>query len=234
MLPLSSGFVCRDCIFFPLKREVSLFIRGKRAEVWWLPRVRLAPAPESLLLPAAAAGRPSLLPPLLPGMLAPRRRLLSCLRPLCRSPAPAYSSAAASGPARPSPTRLKSGGERGEERVRRCPPTQSGSLLPAAALAHPWHQVMGMWPHGKRCAFVPGPNRARKEPKRREVEDTTLSAATSQTASWDPLGVAVTPGTCLILMRSQSAHGEMKTTNIHRQMEGEPQTQDNDNFPPHL
>lgn len=47
MLPLSSGFVCRGFYFFPLKLEVSLFIRGKRAEVWWLPRVRLAPAPKS-------------------------------------------------------------------------------------------------------------------------------------------------------------------------------------------
>lgn len=67
-------------------------------------------------------------PPL--GKLAPCRRLFSCLRPLCRSPAPACSSAAASWPARPSLTRLKSAGEKGEERVRRGPRTPSGSALP--------------------------------------------------------------------------------------------------------
>jgi len=143
--------------FFPLKREVSLFVHGKRAEVR---RPRGSGRSQSRLLPAAAAGRPSLPPPPLPGMLAPRRRPLSCLRPLCQSPAPAYSSAAASGPARPSPVQPESGGERGEEKVRRCPPTRRRSVL-----AHGRHQGGRMWPHGKQCAFISIPNMARKQPQ---------------------------------------------------------------------
>ena len=62
--------------------------------------------------------------------------------------------------------------------MRRCPPTQSGSFLPVATLAHRQHQGMRMRPHGKRHRLVPIPNRARKGPKE---EDTALSAATPQT-----------------------------------------------------
>lgn len=63
-------------------------------------RAHPAPSPEVSCLPPFAA--------LLLGKLAPICRLFSCLRPLCQLPAPAYFSAAASWPARPSLTRLKS------------------------------------------------------------------------------------------------------------------------------
>lgn len=187
------------------------------------------PQPQSLLLPAAAAGWPSLPPPPLPGMLAPRRCLLSCLRPLCRSPAPAYSSAAASGPARPSPTQLKSGGERGEERVRTMP------SYPKEAPPCPWPRrlIDGIAAWGCGPTFVPVPNGARKGPKEaRGGGHLSECCQPSDRASGDPQGAAVTPGTCLILTRSQLARGEMKKTNIRHQTEGEHQNQDNDTFPP--
>lgn len=135
------------------------------------------PQPQSLLLPAAAAGWPSLPPPPLPGMLAPRRCLLSCLRPLCRSPAPAYSSAAASGPARPSPTQLKSGGERGEERVRTMPSYPKRLLLARGRAGSSTASR-----HGDAAPrLFPSLTGPGKGQRRREVEDTALSAANPQT-----------------------------------------------------
>lgn len=107
MLLLSSGFVCGFLFFFFAKAR-GFLVRSweacggngsSRGSGRPQPKVfsaRSCPWPTG---PSCRLHRPG---------CWHRHRLLSCLRPLCRSPAPAYSSAAAAGPARPSPARLKS------------------------------------------------------------------------------------------------------------------------------
>lgn len=165
-LPLGCGLG-----FDPLERkEVSLFVGGKRVENAAAPWVRPVPAPKSSSghgCPGrfrAAAAAP---------MLAPRRRRLSCLRPLCRSPAPAYSSAAAAAPARPSPARPGSaeGRREGEE-------MSSYAEDPCC----PWIiTVWGCSPMGSGVRLFPSLTGTGKGQKRHKVKDTAPSAATPQT-----------------------------------------------------
>lgn len=110
---------CHRDFVFRSHARFSLFVCGKCAEA---PAGASSPSPEVSCLPPPAA---SLL-----GKLAPSCRLFSCLRPSCQLPAPAYFSAAASWPARPSLTRLKSAGERGEERLRIGPRSPSRHRVP--------------------------------------------------------------------------------------------------------
>lgn len=103
MLLLSSGFVC--LFVFPLKREVSLFIRGKGAEAWRLPGVRPAPAPKSssahgcrwpALPPAASAARDAGTAPPPPQLLKAIVSIAcsSLLRSRCRRACSSFSNAA--------------------------------------------------------------------------------------------------------------------------------------------
>lgn len=117
---------CRRGLWvFPLKREVSVFVRGKRAEAWRLPRARPVPAPKS----CARGCRWPVLPPSVPPSCHPRCRTLappppsqllkaivsiacsSLLRSRCLRACSSFSNAA------------KIWGERRGERVRRCLPT---------------------------------------------------------------------------------------------------------------
>lgn len=91
--------------------------------------------------------------------------------------------------------------------------------------------AQGCGPMGSGVGSFPSLTGLGKGQRRREVEDIALSAATPQAEPpRTPKGLQLTPGTSLILTRSQLARGEM---NIHCQTEGEPQNQDNDIFPPH-
>lgn len=123
----------------------------------WAAGSARSPAPK-----CPARGCRSLAPllPLLPpplGKLAPCRRLFSCLRPLCRSPAPACSSAAASWPARPSLTRLKSAGEEGRGEGEERPSHPEWLRAPRLRRGE---GCAGMGNHERQHGLVPVPNGA--------------------------------------------------------------------------
>lgn len=214
--------------FFPLKREVSLFVRGKRAEAQRLPRVRPAPAPKSssargcrwlALPPAASAARDAGTAPL-PSQLLKAIVSIACsslLLSRCLRACSSFSNAA------------KIWGREGRREG------EDDALLPKEAPPCPWPRrlIDGIAAWGCGPTFVPVPNRARKGPKEaRGGGHRSECCQPSDRASGDPQGAAVTPGTCLILTRSQLARGEMKKTNTRHQTEGEHQNQDNDTFPP--
>lgn len=191
-----------------------MFVRGKRVEAQRLPRARPVPAPKSY----ACSCRWPVLPPSLPlsiylslhpaGPAGGRWRcrcLLSCLRPLCRSPAPAYSAVAASGPARPSPTQLKSG-ERGQER---------GEEVPSYVKQLPVACFDGSRTWG--CDSIGSILVSQLGQRKCEAKETTVSGAIHKSSPLGPpKGPAVTSGICLTLTRSQLAHGEMKKTQPKR------------------
>lgn len=144
LLPPSGFVVCSA------KREVSLGVRGE------LPRARPVPAPKS----CARGCRWPVLPPSLPLSIRPSVRP-SVLPPRCRTLAPpppsqllkAIVSIACSSLLRSRCLRACSSfsnaakiwGERGGETVRKCPPTQSGSLWPAGSLMASGHGDAAPW-----------------------------------------------------------------------------------------